>query len=350
MTASSDEQDLPSRPAPSGPASSDSASSGPASSDSASSGPASSDSASSDSASSDSASPGPASSDSGSPDSASARPGAGAPVRGRRSRADRARQVTEVLRRQVASGAFPSGMLPDERTLIADFGVSRNTIREALGVLSDEGAVERRPGVGTVIRHRAYEHTLERLSGLAETLEAHGRVSNQVRVADVVRPPGEVARKLRVPDGESVVYIERLRTLGGVPLSLDLTYLAADIGIPLLKSDLAGRDLFSLIEESIGGRLGSASLSVQALNADAPTSALLEIPVGAAVFTVERLVRLPDGRPVDLEFLRIRGDRLAFRAELGRDAAPAEPGRETGPGAPGRTAGPGERGTAGDGR
>ncbi|MFH8348835.1 GntR family transcriptional regulator [Streptomyces sp. NPDC018045] len=266
-----------------------------------------------------------------------------------RTRADRARQVAEVLRRQIASGAFPSGVLPDERSLIADHGVSRNTVREALGVLRDEGAVERRQGVGTVVRRRTYEHTLERLTGLAETLSAYGRVSNEVRVADVVRPPREVARKLCVPEGGQVVYIERLRRLGEAPLSLDLTYLATDIGRPLLDADLAGRDLFSLIEESVGGPLGSASVTVHAVNADPGTSALLETPPGQAVFTVERLSRLPDGRPVDLEFLRIRGDRLAFRAELDRDAGapgglPFAPGPAAG--TPGRP--PGDPGPATD--
>ncbi|MEU6996014.1 GntR family transcriptional regulator [Streptomyces sp. NPDC046465] len=241
-----------------------------------------------------------------------------APESRRRTRADRARQVAEVLRRQIASGAFPSDVLPDERVLIADFAVSRNTVREALGVLRDEGVVERRQGVGTVIVRRPYEHTLDRLTGLAETLHTHGEVVNQVRVADVVRPPGEVARKLHVPDGGRVVHIERLRLLDGVPLSLDLTYLPEDIGAPLLAADLAGRDVFGLIEQSTGSRLGSASVTVHAVGGDPHTCALLDIPAGSALFTVERLTRMPDGRPVDLEFLRIRGDRLAFSAELVR--------------------------------
>ncbi|MFD7919848.1 GntR family transcriptional regulator [Streptomyces sp. NPDC059740] len=239
----------------------------------------------------------------------------------RRTRADRARQVAEVLRRQITSGAFPSGVLPDERTLIGDFGVSRNTVRAALGSLRDEGVVERRRGVGTVVRRRPLEHTLERLTGLAETLDVHGPVSNRVRVADTVRPPAEVARKLRVPEGGKVVYIERLRLLAGVPLSLDLTYLSEDVGTPLLRADLTGRDLFGLIEQSTGGRLGSASVTVQAVSGDPHTCALLEVPAGSAVFSVERLSRLPDSRPVDLEFLYIRGDRLAFHAELLREPA-----------------------------
>ncbi len=33
---------------------------------------------------------------------------------------------------------------------------------------------------------------------------------------------------------------------------------------------------------------------------------------------VERLTHLADGRPIDLEYIRFRGDRLAMSAELPR--------------------------------
>jgi GntR family transcriptional regulator len=37
---------------------------------------------------------------------------------------------------------------------------------------------------------------------------------------------------------------------------------------------------------------------------------------------VERLTRLADGRPVDLEYIRIRGDRLVLHGELTRGTPP----------------------------
>ncbi|MER6049480.1 GntR family transcriptional regulator [Streptomyces sp. NPDC001793] len=104
-------------------------------------------------------------------------------------RADRARRVAHVLRGQVLRGAFPGGVLPDEGALVAEFGTSRNTVREALGLLRDEGLVERRRGVGTVIVGRTYEHPLGELSGLAEVLQRHGTVVNEVRAARTVRAP-----------------------------------------------------------------------------------------------------------------------------------------------------------------
>jgi GntR family transcriptional regulator len=45
---------------------------------------------------------------------------------------------------------------------------------------------------------------------------------------------------------------------------------------------------------------------------------VLETPAGAALLMVERLTRLDDGRPVDLEYVRLRGDRLVLRGELTR--------------------------------
>src|ERR1700685_3921194 len=176
-----------------------------------------------------------------------AAPAPDVPADSRRRRADWARPVADILRRQVLQGAFPDGLLPAEASLAQGFGASRNAIRDALRMLAAEGLVVRVPGVGTMVAGRKYPHGLDRLLGLAETLREHGEVVNEVRTAGMIAPPPAVAARLRSPGGPaaaSVVYIERLRRLNGLPFSLDLTYLAPDIGAPLLGADLAHRDIF----------------------------------------------------------------------------------------------------------
>ena len=131
----------------------------------------------------------------------------------RRLRSDRARQVADLLRRQVLAGAFiPAGpaskaetsagtgpdtdaghgpgtrpgarpALPAENCLAREFGVSRNAVRDALDLLRAEGLVERVPGVGTVVAARKYPHGLDHLLGLGETLREHGEITNEVRAA-----------------------------------------------------------------------------------------------------------------------------------------------------------------------
>ena len=239
-----------------------------------------------------------------------------------RSRAERARQVADVLRQQITGGEFGSGKLPDEHALGVALGASRNVVREALRLLREEGLVARRQGVGTVVVTPKHGHGLSRLAGLAEALIGRGTVTNEVRAIRVVAdPPTAVSERLGLPPGTGAVYLERLRRLDGVPLSLDTTYLVEDIGSLLLDADLAGRDVFGLIEEVTGDRLGTAEVSVHAVNADPDTAALLEIPRGAAVFAIERLTRLAGGRPVDVEWMHIRADRLTLQATLHRSPA-----------------------------
>ena len=239
-------------------------------------------------------------------------------ARGRRPRADRARQLADLLRRQVLGDAFGDSVLPHEDALGAEYGVSRNTVRQALDLLRAEHLVQRVPGLGTVVVGQKYPHGLDRLMGLAETLHPHGLITNEVRTLGPVRAPATVAGRLRVPEHTDVLYVERLRRLDGLPLSLDLTYLPMDLGQELLAADLENTDIFRLLEEISGQPLGTAEISLEAVSADPHSAAVLEAPRGAALLMLERLTHLSDGRPVDLEFVRFRGDRITMRGVLHR--------------------------------
>jgi GntR family transcriptional regulator len=220
-----------------------------------------------------------------------------------------------VLRQQIHAGAYPDG-LPGEHQLAAEFSVSRNTVREALGTLKHEGLIDRGPKVGTHVARRKYPHGLDALMGLKETFKDLGEVRNEVRAAMPVTAPPSVARRLGLEPGGQAVFAERLRYLGDLPLSLDLTYLVPDLGTRILDYPLETQDLFGLIEEVSGRRLGSAALALEAIPADAHSAATLQVPEGAALLMLERLTTLDDGRPVDLEYIRMRGDRITMRGNL----------------------------------
>ncbi|NIK57906.1 GntR family transcriptional regulator [Kribbella shirazensis] len=66
------------------------------------------------------------------------------------------RQVAADLRGKISDGTYPAGSkLPSERTLIDDYGVSRITIREAIGLLRSEGLVVAEHGRGVFVRATA---------------------------------------------------------------------------------------------------------------------------------------------------------------------------------------------------
>lgn len=220
-----------------------------------------------------------------------------------------------MLRHQIHSGTYDDS-LPGETALATEFAVSRNTIREALSTLKNEGLIERGPKVGTHVAQRKYDHGLDTLLGLKETFKSYGEVRNEVRAAMAVSAPPTVAQRLRLEPGQQVVFIERLRYLGGLPLSLDVTYLEPEIGARVLTHALESNDIFALIEQLTGRPLGAASLALEAIPADAHSAAALQVPDGAPLLMLERLTSLDDSTPVDLEYIRMRGDRITMRGNL----------------------------------
>ncbi len=64
-------------------------------------------------------------------------------------------QVERLLRRQVADGRFPGGRLPTEVELAERFGVSRETVRLAQGVLQRDGLLVKTRRRGTFVRAAA---------------------------------------------------------------------------------------------------------------------------------------------------------------------------------------------------
>lgn len=64
--------------------------------------------------------------------------------------------VIDTLFARIKSEDYPiDTRLPSERTLAADLGVARNTVREALDVLEAQGVVRRRPGSGSFVTYRS---------------------------------------------------------------------------------------------------------------------------------------------------------------------------------------------------
>jgi GntR family transcriptional regulator len=117
--------------------------------------------------------------------------------------------VADRIREEILAGSFASGSLPEEKSLTARYGSSRNTVRDALRLLVAEGLLVRRPGLGTRVAAQKFAHSLDRLAGLAETLARQGTIANEVRVARWEAASPRVARCLEIEEGATVLYTWR---------------------------------------------------------------------------------------------------------------------------------------------
>jgi len=67
-------------------------------------------------------------------------------------------RVYDSLKKDILSGAIKGNdLLPSEKDIADKFEVDRTTVRKALGMLVDEGLVEKRAGVGTRVVMRHYQ-------------------------------------------------------------------------------------------------------------------------------------------------------------------------------------------------
>ena len=148
------------------------------------------------------------------------------------------RQIAEQLREQIQSGQLaPGKQLPAEGELRDRYNASRNTIRDAIKWLISLGLVETRPGQGTFVVEGVdpfvTDLSAEPRTGMpgGENTTFLSRVREQAReatfsepVVEMQKAVGDVAARMRVPEGISVISRHQRRYIDGIPWSLQTSF------------------------------------------------------------------------------------------------------------------------------
>src|SRR5207237_10501943 len=91
-------------------------------------------------------------------------------------------RLRDALRAQILDGHLGVGdRLPSESELSAAHGVSRITVRQALGDLQKAGLITRLQGKGAFVAPPHASQTLQRLQGLSEALASAGQTVHSKR-------------------------------------------------------------------------------------------------------------------------------------------------------------------------
>jgi GntR family transcriptional regulator len=213
---------------------------------------------------------------------------------------------------------LPAGSpLPGERQLCVEHGVSRITVREAIGQLVSEGVLVRVRGKGTFVAERAARSRLH-LASFHEDMRRMGlHPSTAVLAVSRLVPPPATRRALELPPGAPAWHIRRLRLADEQPMSIDDAWYPADVLPGLDRQDLTG-SLYTLLGEQYGCTIERAEQTVRAAETDRETGVLLGVPAGRSVLVFER-VSYSEGRPVEHATSTYRGDRyeVQMTVELG---------------------------------
>lgn len=84
-------------------------------------------------------------------------------------------QIQKILKDRILHGVYPLGsIIPSEPQLEKEFGVSKMTIRGAVQELSQEGYVQKKSGIGTIVTRNTSYQKLSKGKRFTELLVEEG--------------------------------------------------------------------------------------------------------------------------------------------------------------------------------
>ena len=213
-------------------------------------------------------------------------------------------QVRRTLRQRISDDEFEDGRIPPEAELATDLGVSRTTVRDALGRLENEGAIFRKQGAGTFVNEAGLQirTRLEEIWSYEEALEAHGYTPSVklLSVREEHRSSGLVlvGDKLFLEDGDPVVL-----TSNAIPMDMVGNHVEEDWQLPI----------YEFLEKHCRRYLTYYLSDLVPVNASAEVAEMLGVEEGTAMLSFEEIGYDRDNEPVVFSTSFFRDDLLRFR-------------------------------------
>jgi GntR family transcriptional regulator len=240
-------------------------------------------------------------------------------------RGPRYHRIAETLRERIRGGDLrPGARLDNQRQLARTFGVTLMTLRQALELLEREKLITRRHGLGTFVAAPSIDYDILQLRRFAGDLSAQGEdVRTRLLGSRGLAADRRVAASLGLPPRAHVIVLERLRLVGGRPMSLQRSFLPPRIGEEVVRADLGLTPLRQVLEHKLGIAVRGARETVSAVRLGRREARELGCRAGAPAFESERLSYGARGEPVVFDRVFIPGDRFRITRELHYEGAPA---------------------------
>ncbi len=151
--------------------------------------------------------------------------------------------LAAALRARILQGEWvPGEAIPPETLLAKSYSVALGTMRQALSLLVADGLLERRHGKGTFVKAGLDGATMLRFFRFRQSGEIQGAPSSHIlarklRLAD---PPE--AEAFGLPQGASVLELQRLRSINAHPCLLETLTLPLPAFEALAESDTGAWD------------------------------------------------------------------------------------------------------------
>ncbi len=225
-------------------------------------------------------------------------------------------QAISAITRMMESGELPKGsQLPPEGELAEMLGISRSTLREALGHLETHGLVTRQQGRGTFVtapQGPGFRGGLERLEPF-RTIADHANKKHEVFTREValVDPSPDIQAELGIDQKTSLLRVQVVETIQGTRCMFLDDYLIAEKFDQPGIIDFTGSMLTYLIEEQ-KPPLSYTQSKVFAVSANKTVAEKLNIEVGQPILHLKEVYVDAVGETLGIGFVYLVTDYFYF--------------------------------------
>lgn len=204
-------------------------------------------------------------------------------------------ETANLLRNDIYSGRFPRGeFLPPETELCESYQVGRSTLRKSLAILSKEGFIVSKQGVGTMVASEipqkavsATHRQTRSVDSVYMTEEPHVFSSSPMFV-DTIYANEDIASRMGLSPGSKLYRVQRMRYVNGKVYCFIESYIN-----PALAPDMDKLELDLHITENLVKHYGLKRTDTkewfEAVDTDFKTAQFLGIEVGKAVLSDVRV-------------------------------------------------------------
>jgi len=196
-------------------------------------------------------------------------------------------KVYQTLKSRIQDGTYALGSyLPSENELCKIHSITRTTARRALEELQKDGFISREHGKGSRVKERRQTLGLLTVKGFSEA------VGDGVRTRFLQRPtlrswpePFAFSPEKR-ERSRYVIYFERLRGVGEIPVMLECNWFPSRGFEELLHTDFVDGSFFKTLSKKYMVEISGSEQELRAQQADEKIAHLLNIALGAPILNI----------------------------------------------------------------